>query len=186
MSAIQNLPPDTITATDSEIGVIERKNQDLDDDAEPDPTLVYIGEYSGKTAYYDPIDDDIMLGEMYGDEFTEQAYLDAPDTTGLVAHIVEFVTAATEEEVEFSLSEQAFAVAYAELIGQRELLPAGQAKAYLLRDVFDVSRQQTAQLLEIAPSTVDTQLRKARGKIEKARELDDELTNLSGLSRLVG
>lgn len=186
MSAIQNLSPGLITPTDSEITVIERRNRDLDDDAKPEPRLVYIGDYSGKTAYYSPFDDDIMLGEMYDGEFTEEGYLEAPDTSGLADHILEFVKLATEEDVDFELSKQAYAIAYAEVIGQRGLLPTGQAKVYLLRDLFDVSRQQTAQLLGIAPSTVDTQLREAREKIEIVRQLDVELTKLAELSSVVG
>nr|WP_305882750.1 sigma-70 region 4 domain-containing protein [Haloplanus ruber] len=47
-------------------------------------------------------------------------------------------------------------------------MPKGQARAYLLRDIFDVSRQDTATILGVAPSTVDTQRTAGKEKTERA------------------
>jgi hypothetical protein len=153
--------------------------RELDDDSQPGPHLIYIGEYAGKSAYYSPLRKAIMLGTVHGDTFTEEAFLDAPDAENIDDHIEHLVATATDAEVEYSLSKQALGLLVAKRIAEAGAMPKGQARAYLLRDIFDVSRQDTATILGVKPSTVDTQRMAGKEKAERAALLThglDELT----------
>jgi len=142
--------------------------RELDDDSQPAPRLIYIGEYAGKSAYYSPLRRSIMLGTVHGDSFTEEAFLDAPDAEDIDEHIEHLVTIATREDVEYALSQQALGLLVAKRIADADAMPKGQARAYLLREIFDVARQDTATILGVTPSTVDTQRRAGKEKAEHA------------------
>lgn len=184
MSTVRELPPDKLTDWRETPAVIQPsgdatdESDSQDEEQKPEPAFIYVGEYADKEAYYSPLRDAVVLGKVHGSEFTEEAFLDAPAATGLEEHIINFVETADEEEVEFRLAVQAYALALGERLGQEGLLPTEQAKAYLLRDVFGIERRRAAQLLGVAPSTVDTNRREAGQKITIAQELGEQLDHL--------
>jgi hypothetical protein len=153
--------------------------REIDDDSQPAPRLIYIGEYAGKSAYYNPLRQSIMLGEVHGDTFTEEAFLDAPNAESIDEHIEYLVATATKEDVEYTLSEQALGLLIAKRIGEAEAMPKGQAQAYVLRDIFHVPRQDTATILGVKPSTVDTQRTAGEEKAELAALLTEGLDMVS-------
>ncbi|MCD2201373.1 hypothetical protein LPA44_15995 [Halobacterium sp. KA-4] len=154
------------------------EQRDRDDDDEPAPRLIYIGEYAAKSAYYSPLRKSVMLGSVHGEKFTEDSFLEAPDAEELDEHIEQFVDTATAHNVEYTLSDQAFGLLIAKRLADAEAMPKGQAQAYILRDFLDISRQNTATILGSTPSTVDTQLRAGREKVERAALLTQNLTAL--------
>lgn len=180
-SAFDLPPPVNVTADHGKPPVIRPADErELDDDSQPAPRLIYIGEYAAKSAYYSPLRQSIMLGTVHGDTFTEEAFLDAPDAEDIDEHIEHLVATATEEDVEYSLSKQALGLLLAKRIAEAGAMPKGQASAYLLRDVFNVSRQDTATILGVEPSTVDTQRMAGKEKAELAALLTrglDEITS---------
>jgi len=154
--------------------------RDVNDDSQPAPRLIYIGEYAGKSAYYSPLRQSIMLGTVHGDTFTEEAVPDAPAAESIDAHIEHLVATARSEDVNYTLSQQALALLIAKRIADAGAMPKGQASAYLLRDVFNISRQDTAAILGVAPSTVDTQRTAGKEKADLAALLTrglDEITD---------
>lgn len=154
--------------------------RDVNDDSQPAPRLIYIGEYAGKSAYYSPLRQSIMLGTVHGDTFTEEAVLDAPAAESIDTHIEHLVATARSEDVNYTLSQQALALLIAKRIADAGAMPKGQASAYLLRDVFNISRQDTAAILGVAPSTVDTQRTAGKEKADLAALLTrglDEITD---------
>ncbi|SEO40109.1 Sigma-70, region 4 [Halorientalis persicus] len=182
MSAIQDLPTYDITDRNDYPPIIHpRDGRDLADSEEPEPTFIYIGEYAGKAAYFNPLRQSIMLGEVHGAAFTEDAYLEAPKAESLEDHIRNLIDTAQEENVEFALSKQALGLLYGDLLARGEWLPEKQAKVYLLRRVFDIERQRTATVLGISPSTVDSHLRSVTPKVEAARNLTEALHDLEDL-----
>lgn len=163
------VPPVPVTENHGNPPVIRPADErELDDDSEPAPRLIYIGEYAGKSAYYSPLRRSIMLGTVHGGSFTEEAVLDAPGAKDIDEHIEHLVATATDEGVEYTLSKQALGLLVAKRIADANAMPKGQARAYLLRDIFDVSRQDTATILGVAPSTVDTQRTAGKEKTERA------------------
>jgi DNA-directed RNA polymerase specialized sigma24 family protein len=109
-----------------------------------------------------------MLGTVHGDTFTEEAVLDTPAAESIGDHIEHFVTTARSEDIDYTLSQQALALLIAKRIADAGAMPKGQASAYLLRDVFSISRQDTATILGVTPSTVDTQRTAGREKADLA------------------
>jgi hypothetical protein len=179
VSTTQDLGSYTVTGpTDFPPIIYPEDDREIDESEEPEPTFIYIGEYAGKPAYFNPLRQCIMLGEVYGDEFTEEAYLEAPEAESLEDHIRNLIETAQEEDVEFSLSRQALGLLYGDMLAEREWLPEKQAKVYLLRAVFGVDRQRTAAVMGISSSTVDSHLRAARPKVEAARNLTGALDDL--------
>jgi hypothetical protein len=150
-------------------------DQELEDTEEAPHRLIYIGEYAGLSAYYNPLRQAIMLGEEHGGSFTEEGFLEAPSASSIVEHIQHLMDTAEENDVEYTLSKQAFGLWLAEQLATHGIMPAGQAKAYLLRDLFGVSRQDTAVILGVAPSTVDTQRNEGRQKAANAQLLSETL-----------
>jgi hypothetical protein len=182
VSAICDLPTYNITdRTDYPPIIHPEDERERDESAAPEPTFIYIGEYASKVAYFNPLRQSIMLGDVYGDEFTEDAYLAAPQAESLEDHIRALIETAQEEDVEFSLSRQALGLLSGELLADGEWLPEQQAKVYLLRTVFGIERQRTATVMGIAPSTVDSHLRAATSKVEAAKQLTDALHDIQEL-----
>lgn len=179
VSTIRDLPTYNITGHTDYPPIIRPEDARKREESEvPEPTFIYIGEYASKAAYFNPLRQSIMLGDVYGDEFTEDAYLEAPQAESLEDHIRILIETAREEDVEFSLSRQALGLLYGEMLGDGEWLPEQQAKVYLLRAVFDIERQRTATVMGIAPSTVDSHLRAATRKVEAANQLTDALHDI--------
>lgn len=73
------------------------------------------------------------------------------------------------DDVPDKADELAEALADSGAIGRR------QAQAYVLRDIYGIGRNATAEQLGISPNTVDNHLDAARTNIEQARELVDVL-----------
>ncbi len=179
VSAIQDLPAYNVTDRTDSLPIIHpRDDREIDESEEPEPTFIYIGEYAGKIAYFNPLRQSIMLGDVHGDEFTEDAYLEAPHAESLEDHIRNFIDTAQKKDVEFSLSRQALGLLYGDMLAEREWLPEKQAKVYLLRTVFGIGRQRTAAVMGVSPSTVDSHLRAVTPKIEAARNLTGALHDL--------
>lgn len=154
--------------------------RDVNDDSQPAPRLIYIGEYAGKSAYYSPLRQSIMLGTVHGETFTEEAVLDAPAAESIDDHIEHLVATAKSEDIDYTLSQQALGLLIAKRIADAGAMPKGQASAYLLRDIFSISRQDTAAILGVTPSTVDTQRTAGRKKTDLAALLTrglDEITD---------
>ncbi|MCU4800299.1 sigma-70 region 4 domain-containing protein [Halobacteria archaeon HArc-gm2] len=182
MSTIQDLPSENITSEDTHPSIIRpEEEREIDESAEPEPTFIYVGEYAGKAAYFSPLRQSVVLGEVRRGEFTEDGYLPAPDAERLEDHLRNFITTARDEDVEFSLSKQAAALLYGDLLAESEWLPEKQAKVYLLRSVFGIDRQRTATVLGIAPSTVDSHLRAVTPKVNAAKDLTTALQDLRNL-----
>lgn len=179
MSVIQDLPTHNATDRKDSPPIIRPvDDREVDDSEVPEPTFIYIGEYADREAYFNPLRQSIMLGEVHGDAFTEEAYLEAPEAESLEDHIQHFLSTAEEENVEFTLSKQALALLIGERISEKGWLPEKQAKVYLLRRVFGVERQRTAALLDIAPSTVDSHFREATSKVDAMMQFSELLEDL--------
>lgn len=180
-SSTFDLIPSVNATTDHRKPPIIRPNdeRELDDDSEPAPRLIYIGEYAGKSAYYSPLRQSIMLGTVHGDSFTEEAFLDMPDAGSIDEHIEHLVATATTENIEYTLSPQALGLLIAKRIADAGAMPKGQARAFILRDIFDVSRQDAATILGVQPSTVDTQQAAGKEKAELAALLTRGLNEIS-------
>lgn len=180
-SSTFDLPPPANVATDHGNPPIIRTTdeRELDDDSQPGPRLIYIGEYAEKSAYYSPLRQSIMLGTVHGDTFTEEAFLEAPDAENIDDHIEHLVATATEEDVEYALSKQALGLLIAKRIAETGAMPKGQARAYLLRDIFNVPRQDIAVILGVKPSTVDTQRSAGKQKAKLAALLTRELDEIT-------
>lgn len=175
------VPSVNITVNHGKPPVIRPDDErDASDNSQPAPRLIYIGEYAGKSAYYSPLRQSIMLGTVHGETFTEEAVLDAPTADSIGAHIEHLVATARSENIDYTLSQQALALLIAKRIAEAGAMPKGQASAYLLRDVFNVSRQDTAAILGVTPSTVDTQRMAGKKKADLAALLTrglDEITD---------
>jgi hypothetical protein len=153
----------------------DEENDAAVDDEEPTPTLIHVGEYADRQAYYSPLRQSVVVGEVHGDEFTETGYLPADDPDGLVGHVRNFVDTAETEGVDFAVSTQALALLYGDALATEGVLSRRQATVYLLRSVFGVERRRTAALLGISPSTVDSHLRNASSTVDGVRALVDAL-----------
>jgi len=174
------VPPANVSSNHGKPPIIRPDDErELDDDSQPAPRLIYIGEYAGKSAYYSPLRRSIMIGAIHGDEFTEEEFLEAPDAENIGEHIEHLVATATSESVEYTLSEQALGLLIAKRIADAGAMPKGQAEAYILRDLFDVPRQDTAEILGVKPSTVDTQRAAGKEKAELAALLNQGLDNIT-------
>jgi len=182
VSAIRDLPAYNVTDRTDHPPIIDPgDDREIDDSEEPAPTFIYIGEYAGKPAYFNPLRQSIMLGDVYGDEFTEDAYLEAPQAESLEDHIRTLIETAQEEDVNFSLSRQALGLIYGDILAEGKWLPEQQAKVYLLRRVCGIDRQRTATVMGISPSTVDSHLRAVTPKVEAAKNLTGALHDLKDL-----
>lgn len=65
-----------------------------------------------------------------------------------------------------------------ERLADTGLLTARQAQAYVLRDVEDLDRQETAARMDCSTNVVDKHLRAARDKVEAARQAIDVLADV--------
>lgn len=63
------------------------------------------------------------------------------------------------------------AMAIAEDLAATGAIGAKQAQVYVLRELFDVRRSETAELLDQSPNTVDNHLAAARTNVQQARTL---------------
>jgi len=52
--------------------------------------LIYVGKYDGKSAYYSFLRKSIMIGEVHGNQFTEHAFIKAPNSNTISENIKAF------------------------------------------------------------------------------------------------
>ena len=138
----------------------------------PDQEAILIGrvsgdsEFGGLTAYYIHGRDGILLGRYEDREFVP-GYSVECESRLMSACVREF----GRTDVETELSRVGNALLQAWHFGDLTPLSHKQAHAYALRERADFSRDETAAVLDISPSTVDTHLRRAKEKLAAAENL---------------
>jgi len=89
---------------------------------------------------------------------------------------------AEESEGSEEVSEQEIEAA-ASALTEAGLLTESQARVWVAREAHGLGRQETADLLDMAPSTTDTNRRRARDKVESIKETADLLGSIEGGDR---
>lgn len=138
----------------------------------PDQGAVLIGrvsgdsEFSGLAAYYIHGRGDIMIGSYEDQEFMPEYTVEC-ESRLMSACVREFSTA----DIETELSSVGKALLQAWHFGDLTPLSHKQAHVYALREKAGFSRDKTAAILNISPSTVDTHLQRAKEKLTAAENL---------------
>ena len=138
----------------------------------PDQSAVLIGrvtgdgEFAGLAAYYIHGRGDILIGRYETQEFIPEYTIEC-ESRLMSACVRAFSTA----DVETELSTVGKALLQAWHFGDLTPLSHKQAHVYALREKAGFSRDETAAILNIAPSTVDTHLRRANEKLTAAENL---------------
>ena len=138
----------------------------------PDQSAVLIGRVaddtgsSGSIAYYIHGRGEILLGEYKGREFMPESIVDC-ESRLMSACVHAFSTA----DAEIELSSVGKALLQAWHFGEHTSLSHKQAHVYALRKKSEFSRDETAAILNISPSTVDTHLQRASEKLTAAENL---------------
>ncbi len=138
----------------------------------PDQEAVLVGrvvgdtEFGGLAAYYVHGRGDVLLGEYENREFVP-AYTVECESRLMSACVREFSTADAETE----LSSVGKALLQAWHFGGLTPLSHKQAHVYALREKTGFGRNETAAILDISPSTVDTHLQRAKEKLTAAENL---------------
>lgn len=158
----------------------------------PDQNAILVGrvggdtEFSDLSAYYIHGRGDILLGRYAHDEFLPEYALGC-ESRLMSACVRALITADAETE----LSSVGKALFQAWHFGELTTLSHKQAHVYALRENADFGRDETADILNISPSTVDTHLRRAREKLTAAKNLvrlvrieSDELADLAFLEQV--
>lgn len=151
----------------------------------PDQDAVLVGRvvdetgFSGAAAYYIHGRGEILLGRYENREFMPESAVEC-DSRLMSACVRSFSTADATVE----LSSVGKALLQAWHFGEHTPLSHKQAHVYALREKGDFSRDDTAAILNISPSTVDTHLQRAGEKLTAAENLlqfvrtdPDELAN---------
>lgn len=138
----------------------------------PDQNAILIGrvtgdgEFMGLVAYYIHGRGDILLGRYQRKEFSPE-YAMGCESRLMSACVQTFSTINVESE----LSTIGKALLQAWHFGDLTPLSHKQAHVYALREKADFSRDETAAILNISPSTVDTHLQRANEKLTAAENL---------------
>jgi DNA-binding CsgD family transcriptional regulator len=138
----------------------------------PDQSAVLIGrvtgdgEFAGVAAYYIHGRGDILIGRYETQELIPEYTIEC-ESRLMSACVRAFSTA----DVETELSTVGKALLQAWHFGDLTPLSHKQAHVYALREKAGFSRDETAAILNIAPSTVDTHLRRANEKLTAAENL---------------
>lgn len=138
----------------------------------PDQQAVLIGrvtddaEYTGCVAYYIHGRGSVLLGSYANHEFRPEHVVDC-DSRLMSACTRAFQAVAVETE----LSSIGMALVQAWKFGDMTSLSHKQAHVYAFREKSGFTRDETATLLNISPSTVDTHLQRARDKFVDAANL---------------
>ena len=138
----------------------------------PDQEAILIGrvsgdsEFGGLTAYYIHGRGGILLGQYENREFVP-GYSVECESRLMSACVREFGRA----DVETELSSVGKALLQAWHFGDLTPLSHKQAHAYALRERAGFGRDETAAILNISPSTVDTHLQRAKEKLAAAENL---------------
>jgi DNA-binding CsgD family transcriptional regulator len=121
---------------------------------------------SGSVAYYIHSRGDILLGEYENREFMPVSVVDC-ESRLMSACVRAFTTTGAEIE----LSSVGKALLQAWHFGDHTPLSHKQAHVYALREKAEFGRDETAAILNISPSTVDTHFQRAREKLTAAENL---------------
>ena len=138
----------------------------------PDQKAILIGrvsgdsEFGGLTAYYVHGRDSILLGRYEDREFVPGYGVEC-ESRLMSACVREFSSA----DVRTELSSVGNALLQAWHFGDLTPLSHKQAHVYALRERAGFGRNETAAILDISPSTVDTHLRRAKEKLAAAENL---------------
>jgi hypothetical protein len=138
----------------------------------PDQGAVLVGrvvdgsEFSSLVAYYIHGRGDILLGRYENREFVP-GYTIECESRLISACVREFSRA----HVETGLSSVGKALLQAWHFGDLTPLSHKQAHVYALREKAGFGRDETAAMLSISPSTVDTHLQRAKEKLVAAKNL---------------
>jgi DNA-binding CsgD family transcriptional regulator len=138
----------------------------------PDQDAVLVGrvidgsEFSSLVAYYIHGRGDILLGRYENREFVP-GYTIESESRLISACVREFNRA----DVDTGLSSVGKALLQAWHLGDLTPLSHKQAHVYALREKAGFGRDETAAILSISPSTVDTHLHRAKEKLVAAKNL---------------
>ena len=138
----------------------------------PDQDAILIGrvgdatEFRGLAAYYIHGRGSVLLGRYENREFVPE-YTIKCETRLMSACVREF----SKADVETELSSAGKALLQAWHFGNLTTLSHKQAYVYALREKAGFSRDETAAVLNISPSTVDTHLQRAKKKLSEAENL---------------
>ena len=138
----------------------------------PDQDAVLAGrvvgdsEFSSLVAYYIYGRGDILLGRYRNQEFVPRYSVEC-ESRLMSACVREFGSA----DVETELSSVGNALLQAWHFGDLTPLSHKQSHVYALRERAGFGRDETAVILNISPSTVDTHLRRAKEKLAAAENL---------------
>lgn len=138
----------------------------------PDQDAVLVGRvigggpFTGLSAYYIHGQGSILLGRYQRKEFMPEYTVEC-ESRLMSACVREFSTANAETE----LSSVGEALLSAWHFGDLTPLSHKQAHVYALREKAGFSRDETAAILNISPSTVDTHLQRAKEKLTAAENL---------------
>ncbi len=138
----------------------------------PDQNAVLVGRvvgdrpFGGLAAYYVHGQGSILLGRCQRQEFMPEYTIEC-ESRLMSACVREFSTANAETE----LSSVGKALQQAWHFGDLTPLSHKQAHVYALREKAGFSRDKTAAILNISPSTVDTHLQRAKEKLTAAENL---------------
>ena len=138
----------------------------------PDQNAILIGrvtgdsEFEDSAAYYIHGRGDILIGRYENQEFMPEYTIES-ESRLMSACARAFSTANIETE----LSRVGKALLQAWHFGDLTPLSHKQAHAYALREKAGFSRDETAAILNISPSTVDTHLQRAKEKLTAAENL---------------
>lgn len=138
----------------------------------PDQDAILIGrvggdtEFGGLAAYYVHGRGSILLGRYESREFTPEYTIEC-ESRLMSASVREFSTADAETE----LSSVGKALLQAWHFGDLTPLSHKQAHVYAFREKAGCGREETATILDLSPSTVDTHLQRATEKLTAAENL---------------
>lgn len=138
----------------------------------PDQSAVLVGrvigdgEFTELAAYYIHGQGSILIGRYEHPEFKPEYTIEC-ESRLMSACVREFSTA----DVETELSTVGKALLQAWHFGDLTPLSHKQAHVYALREKAGFSRDETAAILNISPSTVDTHLQRAKEKLTAAENL---------------
>lgn len=138
----------------------------------PDQDAILVGrvggdtEFSGLAAYYIHGRGSILLGRYENREFMPEYTIEC-ESRLMSACVRAFTTADAETE----LSSVGNGLLQAWHFGDLTPLSHKQAHVYVLREKAGFNRDETAAILNISPSTVDTHLQRATEKLTAAENL---------------
>ena len=136
-------------------------------------------ELAGQPAYYMHSRGDVVIGELYTEE--DEEILTPLATVECGRRIMaDNVRAFDQLDLPNELSSVGEALLDAwKLISENNVLGDKQGHVYVLRDIHEFDRGDTATILGIKPTTVDNHLYDARDNVKSAQEFNQRLEQLN-------